>query len=153
MRAFIGYSRRNCELNFCTGSDLAPKVQSCSDSFSALAHTAQPPVFGDPAFGEHMGINSLAVVTNPNPKLLVIVSYLCLNPSRLRVAKSVSQDFERDSAKFVLDARCQSSPLAFFDQSNAGESRVSLLDCANSRLLATSISARFPFAIASERRP
>lgn len=69
MRACVSYGGRNCELNFCTGSHLAPKVQSGSNSFSALAHAAQSPVSSDPASREHMGINPPAVVTNPEPEV------------------------------------------------------------------------------------
>jgi hypothetical protein len=60
---------------------------------------------GDSAFLQHFRVDASAVVTNPNPKHLVIVSDLCFYPSGMRMPKSISQELERNSANLIIGSR------------------------------------------------
>jgi hypothetical protein len=70
---------------------------------------------GDSAFLQDLGIDTSAVVTNPNPKQLVIVSDLYFNPRGLCVPIRVSQYLARNPANLIIGSRRQGSPLSLFD--------------------------------------
>ena len=81
----------------------------------AFAHAWQSPMSGDSAFLQHFGIDTSAIVTNPNTKHLVIVSDLCFDPSGMSVPRSVPQEFERNPESLTIGNRRQGSPLSVFD--------------------------------------
>jgi hypothetical protein len=56
----------------------------------------------DSALLQNLGINTSAVVTNPEPKHEVIVSDFRLNPSSVRVPIHIAQDFECDPTNLAF---------------------------------------------------
>jgi hypothetical protein len=63
------------------------------------------------AFLQHLGVDSSAVVANANAKCLVAMSNLCFDPARIRVSKSVSEQFKRNPANLIAGSWTKGSLL------------------------------------------
>src|SRR5215510_16276799 len=84
----VGHRSSDGQLNFCSGSRLAPNIQSRAHLPCSLSNTRQTPVSGASAFLQHLRLHALSIVPHTQPKLVFAVHHISLDTIRLGVPES-----------------------------------------------------------------
>jgi hypothetical protein len=90
MRFFVGNGGWNRQLNFRACSGFTPKIQLCSYSLSTFTDARQPPVSGAPTFPQHFLGYALSIIADTQAKLVMIVSNLGFDLTRMCVLEGIS---------------------------------------------------------------
>src|SRR5277367_3522054 len=115
-RGLVSNACGNGQLNLRSGSGLAPEIEFSSNSISAFTHSLQSPMPCDSAILQYFRIDTFAIVANPKPQHLVIVSDLRFNPGSTGVAIRISHDLECDPANLILGGGGQGMPISLLDK-------------------------------------
>jgi hypothetical protein len=74
-----------------------------TDSLRSLAHTGYAEVPGLSASLQYFGVDPFAIVTHPQPKLILIVPDLHFDVAGSGVCEGISNHFSRDTIDLVLE--------------------------------------------------
>ena len=104
--------RRRCrdpQLHLRPCANLAPHRHFSADQCGTFRHAAESVVSLDSLRREHLLIDALAIVTDPQAELLVVVADLSLDLPGVGVPERVAQGFRRDLVDLVTNDRAQIS--------------------------------------------
>src|SRR5215467_2129597 len=89
----VSNGSRNDQLNFSSGSMLAPDLQFPTKAFRAFPHPRKAPMSGTSALNGNFGVDSTSVVPDVQQKLRFAIHNFRFNFLGLRVPEGVPQRF------------------------------------------------------------
>src|SRR5580692_9141352 len=89
----IGHRRRDRKLHLSTRRDLAPELQVCSHTLRPLAHARYAPVSRNTTGRQDFWIDPLAIVTDTQAKLILVVTDFYLDVSGGGVCECIPDQF------------------------------------------------------------